>query len=90
MTAKKKKTSKPKSKSKTNGKTKRPNPQPSAKPTKLRLAIAESGLKQNWIANKAGICPTILSQYVTGRRKPGAVAVRAIAKAMRVKQTEIV
>ena len=57
--------------------------------TKLKEAILNTGLKQTFIANQCGICPTILSRYVVGKRKPSAARIKVLAKVLRCRQSDI-
>jgi hypothetical protein len=40
------------------------------KPTKLKLAIVQSGLCQKWVAEAAEMDETVVSRIVTGRYNP--------------------
>lgn len=50
--------------------------------TALKVAIHESGLKQNFIAREAGLSEPELSRIVNGRAEPTPDQKKAIAKAL--------
>jgi transcriptional regulator with XRE-family HTH domain len=49
---------------------------------KLRQVIDERGIKQTWVAGRAGISPTTLNSILEGRRNPRAENVAKIALAL--------
>jgi DNA-binding XRE family transcriptional regulator len=48
--------------------------------TPLKSRITELGLKSKYIAEQAGIHPTVMSMYVTGRRIPPLIDALKIAR----------
>ena len=58
--------------------------------TRLKIAIDASGLKQRWLAKEIGIDPSLLSRYVGGYRPTPPGVVKALAKVLKVKQSDLV
>ena len=55
----------------------------------MKKQIIASGLKQKYIADRLGICQTVLSRYVTGDRKLPAELARPLAKLLGCKASEL-
>jgi transcriptional regulator with XRE-family HTH domain len=54
----------------------------SKKPTKLRVAIAESGITQGEVARRAGLSEVAMSRIVNGHRSPDDPTRQQIAAAL--------
>ena len=50
---------------------------------KIKLAITNSGYRQNWVAEQIGIDPSLLSRYVSGERSTPEDVIKKVAKLLK-------
>ena len=55
----------------------------------LRKLLIDRGIKQTWLANRAGITDTALSEIVTGKRTPTLPVAKRIARALEMRVEDI-
>lgn len=55
----------------------------------LKAAIVDEGRRQNWLADKVGVDPAILSHWIAGNRSPNAEQRKALAKLLNRKVKDL-
>lgn len=50
--------------------------------TRLKVMLAQMGVKQTWLAERAGVSPTTLSMIVNGKTLPTLRTAQKIARAL--------
>ena len=55
----------------------------------LRKLLIDRGIKQTWLANRAGITDTALSEIVTGKRTPTLPVAKRIARVLEMRVEDI-
>ncbi|MHB9004743.1 MAG: helix-turn-helix transcriptional regulator [Coriobacteriia bacterium] len=55
----------------------------------LRKLLMDRGIKQTWLADRAGITDTALSEIVTGKRTPTLPVAKRIARVLKMRVEDI-
>jgi transcriptional regulator with XRE-family HTH domain len=55
----------------------------------LKSIIEDKGLRQEWIAKKVGVAPSVMSLWVNNKRQPNGLHLVKLAKAIKCKAREI-
>ena len=55
----------------------------------LRKLLMDRGIKQTWLADRAGITDTALSEIVTGKRTPTLPVAKRIARVLEMRVEDI-
>lgn len=55
----------------------------------LKIIIENRGLRQEWIAKKVGVAPSVMSLWVNNKRQPNGLHLIKLAKAINCKAEEI-
>ena len=55
----------------------------------LRRIIKERGLRQEWIAKKVGVAPSVMSLWVNNKRQPNGLHIVKLIDAIKCKAEDI-